>query len=95
MRAAIGIDLPLRIDANQGWSVSEAISTLQALEPFNIQHCEAPVRRWDIFGLQQVHSVSPIPIMADESLFDQHDAARLIRMKSCDLFNIKLMFRVK
>lgn len=90
MRATIGMELPLRVDANQGWQVDEAIRTLRALEPYNIQHCEAPVRRWDIFGLQKIKQQSPIPIMADESLFDQHDAARIIEMEACDLFNIKL-----
>ena len=89
IRELIGLELPLRIDANQGWTVDEAISTLQALKPYNIQHCEAPIRRWDMFGLKQVRASSPIPIMADESLFDHHDAARLIQMQSCDLFNIK------
>lgn len=89
IRELIGSELPLRIDANQGWTVEDAIRTLQALEPYNIQHCEAPIRRWDIFGLKKVKEASPIPIMADESLFDHHDAARLIQMQSCDLFNIK------
>jgi len=89
IRETIGPDLPIRIDANQGWAVDEAIETLNRLAQYNIQHCEAPIRRSDIFGLQQVHGESPIPIMADESLFDHHDAARLIEMNSCDLFNIK------
>jgi L-alanine-DL-glutamate epimerase-like enolase superfamily enzyme len=31
-----------------------------------------------------------IPIMAGESVFDDHDARRLIRQNACDLINIKL-----
>src|SRR2546421_37250 len=33
---------------------------------------------------------SPIPIMADESCGDEHDAERLIQLKACRMFNIKL-----
>ena len=40
--------------------------------------------------LARVSSQSPIPIMADESLGDEHDAERLIRLGACKMFNIKL-----
>ena len=39
IRMAVGDKIPLRIDANQGWSVEEAIETLNALAPLDIQHC--------------------------------------------------------
>ena len=90
IRTAIGNTLPLRIDANQGWSVQTAIKTLQALEPYNIEHCEEPIARWDYMRLPEVRKASSIKIMADESCFDQHDAARLAKLQACDYFNIKL-----
>lgn len=90
IRKAIGKEIPLRIDANQAWSVDTAIHTLRALKDFDIEHCEAPIPRWNAHQLAQVRANSPIPIMADESLFDQHDAARLLQWKSVDYFNIKL-----
>lgn len=90
IRAAVGPDIPLRIDANQGWSLYEAINTLEALAPLNIQHCEEPIPRWGILDLPMVREKSPIPIMSDESCGDPHDAERLIRLKACDLLNIKL-----
>jgi L-alanine-DL-glutamate epimerase-like enolase superfamily enzyme len=90
IRNAIGDDLPLRIDANQGWKVKTAIETLNALEKFNIQHCEEPIARWNFIKLRKVKKNSPIPIMADESCCDHHDARRLIDLKACDLFNLKL-----
>ncbi|MBN8862765.1 MAG: dipeptide epimerase [Sphingobacteriales bacterium] len=90
IRQAVGPDIPLRIDANQGWTVSEAIATLQALAPFDIQHCEEPIARWAFMELPQVRAASPIPIMSDESCGDDHDAERLIRLKACDYMNIKL-----
>lgn len=90
IRDAIGNTLPLRIDANQGWSVETAIATLQALAPFNIEHCEEPIARWNFMRLPEVRKASPIKIMADESCFDQHDAERLAQLNACDYFNIKL-----
>lgn len=90
IRDAVGPDIPLRIDANQGWSVEEAITTLNAMKPFNIQHCEEPIARWNILELSLVKAESPIPIMSDESCGDDHDAERLIRLGACDYMNIKL-----
>jgi len=90
IREAVGPDIPLRIDANQGWDVSTAISTLKALQSFNIQHCEEPIPRWNFMELANIRKQSPIPIMADESCCDHHDAKRLIDLEACDLLNIKL-----
>ena len=90
IRAALGDEMPLRIDANQGWTVEEAIETLQALAPLQIQHCEEPIPRWDFMNLPAVKKASPIPIMADESCGDDHDAERLLNLDACDYLNIKL-----
>jgi L-alanine-DL-glutamate epimerase-like enolase superfamily enzyme len=90
IREAVGDEIPLRIDANQGWHVNEAIETLQALAVYDIEHCEEPIPRWDFMNLPKVKKASPIPIMADESCGDEHDAERLISIGACDYFNIKL-----
>ncbi len=90
IREAIGYEMPLRIDANQGWDTVTAIRTLKALEKFNIEHCEEPVARWNNRGLKRVRDHSPVSIMADESVFDHKDAFRLAAMGACDYFNIKL-----
>ncbi len=90
IREAIGYEMPLRIDANQGWDCVTAIKTLKAMENFNIEHCEEPIARWNNRDLKRVRDQSPIPIMADESVFDHKDAFRLAAMGACDYFNIKL-----
>ncbi|MES1225224.1 MAG: dipeptide epimerase, partial [Bacteroidota bacterium] len=54
IRNAVGNDIPLRIDANQGWGIEEAISTLKSLAQFNIQHCEEPIPRWAFMHLPRV-----------------------------------------
>ena len=89
IREAVGPDYPIRIDANQGWDTITAIETLKALESFGIEHCEEPIPHWNNRELVKVRENSPIPIMADESVFDHHDAFRLASMGACDYFNIK------
>lgn len=90
IRDAIGMDLPLRIDANQGWTADAAVDILKALAPFNIQHCEEPIPRWDFMKLNAIRTQSPIKIMADESCCDEQDAQRLVDLQACDYFNVKL-----
>ena len=90
IRQALGPDILLRIDANQGWDRVSAERVLAALEEFKIQYCEQPVPAWDFEGLAAVSKHTTIPIMADESLFDDHDAIRLLTQQACKYFNIKL-----
>lgn len=90
IREATGSEVAIRIDANQGWNPVTAIKILKALEPFHIEHCEEPVPHWNNRGLARVRENSPIPIMADESVFDHRDAFRLASMGACDSFNVKL-----
>ena len=100
IREAIGMEMPLRIDANQGWTAGTASDILQALAPYNIQHCEEPIPRWDFMQLPAIRKQSPIKIMADESCCDEHDAQRLVDLQACDSLNVKLgksagIFRAK
>lgn len=90
IRKAIGETLPIRIDANQGWDYHTAVSTLTALEPFGIEYCEQPIAHWDYENLRRIRQKTLIAIMADESLFDHHDAYKLAVGGCCDYFNIKL-----
>jgi len=89
MRKAVGDNFPIRIDANQGWDTVTAINTLKALAPYNIEHCEEPIPKWNFMELAKVRENSPIPIMADESVFNHRDAFRLAHLGACDYFNIK------
>jgi L-alanine-DL-glutamate epimerase-like enolase superfamily enzyme len=89
IREAIGYDIKLRIDANQGWSYEDAVKALIGIAPYQIQFCEQPMRTWNDHLLPLLMSISPIPIMADESVFTHHDAERIISNKACHSINIK------
>jgi len=90
IRKAVGKELKIRIDANQGWEIPEAIDTLKKLAPYNIEYCEEPINRHLSHRLNALKSQSPIAIMADESLCNHFDAQMLATEKHCDAFNIKL-----
>jgi L-Ala-D/L-Glu epimerase / N-acetyl-D-glutamate racemase len=87
---AVGPDILLRIDANQGWNFDEAVYALQALGAYNIQFCEQPLHHWYDDRLPALKKLSPIKIMADESVFNHFDAKRLAIAEACDYVNIKL-----
>ena len=89
IRAATGYDLQLRVDANQGWDFDGSVYALQQLAPYQIQFCEQPMRHWNDHALPALRKLSPVKIMADESVFDHHDAERLIAAGACDYVNIK------
>ena len=90
IREAIGENLQLRIDANQGWNKNQAQLALTALARYNIEFCEQPMRRHDDHFLPELKRISPISIMADESVFDHYDAERVIKSNGCSYVNIKL-----
>ena len=89
IRAAVGDDIVLRIDANQGWDFDTARQALQQMEPLNVQFCEQPMRAWNDPRLPELRRHVPVKIMADESVFTHHDALRLITADACDYVNIK------
>lgn len=90
IRNAIGNSLHLRIDANQGWTFDEAVHILTTISPFDIDLCEQPMRSHQDHLLPKLNTLSPIPIMADESVFDHYDAERIIKSNGCSFVNIKL-----
>lgn len=90
IRAAVGYDILLRIDANQGWSYKTALHVLNAIEQYKIEFCEQPMHRHLDPWLPELKRNVSIPLMADESVFNHFDAERLIASDSCSYINIKL-----
>lgn len=90
IREEIKKDLKIRIDANQGWNLPQAIRMLKELEKYDLQFAEQPLKRWDYQNLVRLKEVTSVPICLDESLFNEHDAFHLASIGACDIFNIKL-----
>lgn len=93
IREAVGKDIKIRVDANQGWTAKEAIHILSVMEDkgLDIELCEQPVKAHDLDGMRAVTKAVYTPILADESVFSPEDAAEIIRTHAADLINIKLM----
>lgn len=93
IRKAVGKNVSLRVDANQGWTSKQAVKIISALEDkdLNIELVEQPVKYWDLEGMKYVTQNTYTKILADESVFSALDAAKIIQERAADLINIKLM----
>ena len=91
LRESLGEDIKIKIDVNGAWSRVKAKYALRKLEKYNIEVAEQPVPYWDLEGLYEVKNSTSIPIMADESVFNSIDAARVLSSKGVDYINIKLI----
>jgi L-alanine-DL-glutamate epimerase-like enolase superfamily enzyme len=90
IREAVGPEMKIRIDANQGWSFDDAVYALQAIGQYDIEFCEQPMRTWYDDRLPELMKLSPVKIMADESVYNHHDARKQINSGSCNYINIKM-----
>jgi o-succinylbenzoate synthase len=92
VREAVGANVTIRLDANQGWTPDEAVAVIRALEDadLDIEFVEQPVRGEDVEGLADVRSRVGLAVMADEALMSLVDLDRIIRLGAADLVNVKL-----
>ncbi|WP_156760673.1 o-succinylbenzoate synthase [Microbacterium karelineae] len=90
VRAALGPEGRIRVDANGGWNVDEAEHALHALAEFDLEYAEQPcatigeladvrarLRDWDI------------PIAADESVRKAEDPLAVARAGAADILIVK------
>jgi len=79
----------LRVDANGGWSLQDALTMCRWLAARGVEYVEQPLPRGAEDDLPHLHRESPLPIFVDESCFDSRDVVRLAdRVHGV---NIKLM----
>lgn len=93
VRQAVGDNINIRLDANQGWKPKEAVRLIRQFEDknLNVELIEQPVNAHDIIGLKFVTENVDTPIMADEAAFGTYEVFTLLSNRACDLINIKLM----
>ena len=93
IRDAVGERILLRADANQGWTVKEAVRAIRFMEDkgLGIELVEQPVKGYDFDGLKTVTDSVETLILADEAVFSARDAMTILSMRAADLINIKLM----
>jgi len=90
LREALGPDIALRVDANQGWDRPTALRAIRAMEPYGVDFVEQPVARWDFQGMAEIGRSVDVPIMADESCFSPQDALAIARLGGVSILGLKL-----
>lgn len=90
VRKAIGNEIILIPDANQGWTAQTAIKCIKQMERYNIAWVEQPVPKWDIDGLVRVKNAVDVPISVDEGLCSMNDALTLVKRNAADIVSMKL-----
>lgn len=88
VRDRLGYAVRLRLDANGAWDLAEAIASIQALAPFDIDLLEQPVSSRDPEAFLRLKHRG-IPIAADEALVDAEAARNLIRAEAVDALVLK------
>ncbi|MFA5667879.1 MAG: o-succinylbenzoate synthase [Balneolaceae bacterium] len=91
---AIRTQFPLvkiRLDANQAWTVKEAIKSLNLLNEIGIEYCEQPIPKDDFKGLAEVRKNTNVKIAADESFRSYEDAEKLLALEAVDILIMKPM----
>ena len=79
----------LRLDADQGYTVRQALEVARALED-ELEMLEQPTLADDLNGLRQVTRESPVPILADESVSQPPSAMEVAKLRAADGMSIKL-----
>jgi L-alanine-DL-glutamate epimerase-like enolase superfamily enzyme len=71
VREAAGPEARLRVDANEGWTVSEAIRFIRAIEPLGLEFVEQPVNMYDLDALGEVQERVSVPIAANQTAWNE------------------------
>lgn len=88
---AVGDVMALMVDANQAWTVPQAIAAGRELHQLGVTWFEEPVAMEDVDGSARVAAAVDIPLAAGESLFSRHDFLRLIECRAADVAMPDLM----
>lgn len=90
VRDAIGPHGRVRVDANGGWSVDEAVSAIAALDRAagGLEYVEQPCA--SVEELAIVRRKVDVPIAADESIRRADDPFRVARLEAADIAVLKV-----
>jgi L-alanine-DL-glutamate epimerase-like enolase superfamily enzyme len=68
-------DAVLRVDANAGWTLGEALEKLPVLKDLGVEFVEQPLPRYERDDMKILFKRSPLPLIADESCVSEEDVA--------------------
>ncbi len=90
VRAAVGDEVALTVDANGGWSAEQAIWALSRMADMRLLLAEQPTPRDDPEALAAVRRTiaGSTEVMADESVFTLADARRVLGLQAADVLSL-------
>jgi o-succinylbenzoate synthase len=88
VRDALGRDGHLRVDANGGWTVDQAVDALKQLGAFNLEYAEQPVRSLD--EMAELRRRVDVRLAADESVRTAEDPMRIAGLEAADIVVLKV-----
>ena len=91
VREAVGKQIELRFDANQGFTVDQSLQFVRDTRSAGLELLEQPTPKEELEQLGCVARGAFLPVMADESLVTLRDSFRLARRELADMINVKLM----
>jgi len=89
VREALGYDVKLFIDVNGFWNYDQALTTMRALDKYNLYMVEQPLPPWDIEGMARLRGQIGTPVFADESAQELHHLFDIINRRAADGLMIK------
>ena len=81
VREAIGEEVQLRVDANQGWNRMETLKVIRETTACHVDWYEQPVKAHDLRALKKIRALSPCSIMVDEGVHNIYDLVDVIEMR--------------
>jgi L-alanine-DL-glutamate epimerase-like enolase superfamily enzyme len=88
VREAIGPDVKLGVDANGGFTIANAVSTIERLRESKIYFVEQPLPPEDIVEMAGLREKIALPVIADESVYTLGDAKMVSHVKAADVLSI-------
>lgn len=67
----------LRVDANGGWNLQDAVAMCRWLAERGVEYVEQPLPKGMEDALPELYRLSPLPIFVDESCFTSSDVVKL------------------
>lgn len=86
----IGKQAQLRLDANQGYSLEQAIRFAQSVPAEAVEFFEQPVAARDWQSIETLMHEQPLPLMLDESIYDDEDIDRTIHLGKIAAVKLKM-----
>lgn len=90
IKRALGDQASVRVDANQAWTVSQALDGMRRLADAGIDMVEQPIAAHDQQGLARLTRANILPVMADEALHGARDAFEVAQRGAADIFAVKI-----